>query len=116
MSEGVQQVPADASLGKDGHRPPAAFAQAWQAHLACLLDQASVDLPGWGPITIADLDGGLAWRLYELAIRARQDAIDHAIATPADCVTLTYSPSRWPSASMNASSHARHCTADMPST
>jgi hypothetical protein len=64
------------------HRPPAAFAQAWQAHLACMLNQAGVELPGWGPITIADLDINLAWRLYELASRARQDAIENAMATP----------------------------------
>lgn len=64
------------------HRPPAAFTQAWQAHLAGLLDQASPDLPGWGPIAIADRDTDLAWRLFELASRARQDAIEHAKAAP----------------------------------
>ncbi|MGH3286659.1 MAG: hypothetical protein ACRDPD_18610 [Streptosporangiaceae bacterium] len=68
------------------HRPPPAFAEAWRAHLAGLLDQASADLPGWGPVTIADLDTGLAWRLYELASRARQDAIEHAAATPSQRV------------------------------
>ncbi len=55
------------------HRPPAAFTQAWHAHLAGLLDQGSPDLPG---------DTDLAWRLYELASRARQDAIENATATP----------------------------------
>jgi len=40
--------------------------------LAGLLDQAGVDLPSWGPITIADLDIDLAWSLYGLASRARQ--------------------------------------------
>jgi len=68
------------------HRPPAVFSQAWHAHLAGLLDQASVDLPGWGPVTIADVDIDLAWNLYELASRARQDAIEHAIATRSRCV------------------------------
>lgn len=64
------------------HRPPQAFAEAWCAHLAGLLNQDSADVPGWGPITIADLDADLAWNLYELASRARQDAIDHAAAAP----------------------------------
>lgn len=64
------------------HRPPRAFAEAWRGHLASLLDQDSVDLSGWGPVTVADLDADLAWSLYELANRARQDAIEHAAATP----------------------------------
>ena len=64
------------------HRPPAAFAQAWQAHLAGLLDQGSPDLPGWGPITVTGPDTDLAWSLFELASRARQDAIEHAKAAP----------------------------------
>jgi hypothetical protein len=64
------------------HRPPAAFTQAWRARLAGLLDQASPELPGWGPITTAAPDIDLAWRLFDLASRARQDAIEHATATP----------------------------------
>jgi len=69
--------------GQDGkHRPPAAFTQAWRAHLAGLLDQASPDLPGWGPIALTGADIDLAWSLFGLASRARQDAIDHAAATP----------------------------------
>ena len=64
------------------HRPPAAFTQAWHAHLAGLLDQDSVELSGWSPITITGGDTDLAWRLYELASRARQDAIEHAVAAP----------------------------------
>lgn len=64
------------------HRPPDAFTQAWQARLAGLLDQGSPDLPGWGPITITGGDTDLAWSLFGLASRARQDAIEHATATP----------------------------------
>lgn len=64
------------------HRPPAAFTQAWQAHLADLLDQGNPDLPGWGPITIAGPDTDLARSLFGLASRARQDAIEHAKAAP----------------------------------
>ena len=60
------------------HRRPAELAKVWREHLACLLDQDSVDLPGWGQITIADLDTGLAWRLYEAASYARQHAIERA--------------------------------------
>lgn len=63
------------------HRPPAAFTGAWHAHLVGFLGQVRADLPGWGPITISDVDIDLAWNLYELASRARQDAIEHAIAT-----------------------------------
>ena len=37
---------------------------------------------GWRPVTVADLvDADLAWSLYELASRARQDAIEQAAAT-----------------------------------
>lgn len=64
------------------HRPPAAFAEAWHDHLADLLNLAQPDLPGWGPITIADLDIDLAWSLYQLASRARLNAVDHARAAP----------------------------------
>jgi hypothetical protein len=53
----------------------ASLAEAWRAHLAGLLDQDSAGVPGWGPVTVADLDTDLAWNLYELASRARQDAI-----------------------------------------
>lgn len=68
---------------QDSHRrPPAAFTEAWRAHLAGLLAQGSPDLPGWGPITLADPDIDLAWDLFGLASRARQDAIGHAAATP----------------------------------
>jgi hypothetical protein len=64
------------------HRPPAAFTQAWHAHLAGLLDQGSPNLPGWGPITITGGDIDLAWSLFGLVSRARQDAIEHATAAP----------------------------------
>lgn len=64
------------------HRPPAAFAEAWHDHLADLLNLAQPELPSWGPITIADLDIDLAWNLYELASRARLDAVEHARAAP----------------------------------
>lgn len=62
-------------------RRPAEFAEAWRAHLACLLDQESVDLPGWSLITIADLDISFAWRLYEAASDARRHAVEHAKPT-----------------------------------
>lgn len=64
------------------HRAPASFSQAWQAHLAGLLDQPSVDLDGWGPIEVTQADISLAWSLYELASRARHDAIQRAAASP----------------------------------
>jgi hypothetical protein len=62
-------------------RPPPAFTQAWRARLADLLDQQSPDLPGSGPSTIVGSGIDLAWRLFELASRAQQDAIEHATAT-----------------------------------
>jgi hypothetical protein len=64
------------------HLPPAAFTRAWHDHLASLLAMAHPDLPGWGPITIAAPDIDLSWSLYELASRARHDAIEHARASP----------------------------------
>jgi hypothetical protein len=64
------------------HRPPVAFSHAWRGQLACLLDRTSVDLHGWGPITVADLDVDLAWNLFETASRARRQAIERAKATP----------------------------------
>jgi hypothetical protein len=63
------------------HRKPAEFAEAWRAHLVCLLDQDSVDVPGWSLITTADLDTSLAWRLYEGASYARRHAVEHAKLT-----------------------------------
>jgi hypothetical protein len=63
------------------HRPPGLFAQAWRARLVGLLAQATAD-PTVGPhakLTGSDLD--LAWRLYELASRARLHAIESATAT-----------------------------------
>lgn len=46
----------------DEQRGPAAFAEAWHDCLAEMLAQASVDLPGWATVTVADLDIDLAWR------------------------------------------------------
>lgn len=47
-----------------------------------MLGQDSIELPGWGPATIArDLDISLAWDLYEQASRARADAIRDATTT-----------------------------------
>src|ERR1700677_805268 len=63
-------------------RPPPAFAEAWRAHVAGLLDRDNAVLADWGPVRAADLDSGLVWGLYELASRARQDAIEHAVAAP----------------------------------
>jgi hypothetical protein len=78
VREAYQAVIAE----QDGaHRPPAAFAQAWRARLAMLLDQAVVDVDGWGLISIADLDMDLVWSLFEAASEARQRTIEHAIAT-----------------------------------
>ena len=64
------------------HRPPSAFAEAWRAHLAGLLDRDNAELADWGPVKAADLDSELVWSLYELASRARRDAIEHAVAAP----------------------------------
>jgi hypothetical protein len=63
-------------------RPPASFAQAWRAHLVGLLAQESVGPPGRAPMTMTGSDLDLAWRLYELARRARQDVIERATPTP----------------------------------
>jgi hypothetical protein len=63
------------------HRRPDALAQAWKAHLVFLLDRPHVDLHGWGEFLIADLDASLVWTLYEVASRARQQAIERASAT-----------------------------------
>lgn len=63
-------------------RPPAAFAQAWRARLVGLLAQESASPPGHAPITMTGSDLDLAWRLYELARRARQDVIERATPTP----------------------------------
>jgi hypothetical protein len=77
-----------AAIAEQGstHRPPPAFAEGWRAHLAALLAQPRADLPGWGPITIADLDSGFAWQLYEEASQARLRAIEQAGATPSRAV------------------------------
>jgi hypothetical protein len=64
------------------HRKPAEFDEAWRAHLASLLDQESIDLPGWSLITTADLDTSLAWRLYEAASYARRHTVEQAKPTP----------------------------------
>jgi len=63
------------------HRKPAEFAEAWRARLAFLLEQDSVELPGWSVITAADLDTSLAWRLYEAASYARRHAVERAKPT-----------------------------------
>lgn len=66
---------------QDEHRRgPDAFTQVWKEHLTALLDQDSVDLPGWGEITGADTE--LAWSLFEAASHARQRIIANARATP----------------------------------
>lgn len=64
------------------HRQPSAFAEAWRAQLAGLLDRDNAELADWGPVKAADLDSDLVWSLYELASHARQDAIVHAVAAP----------------------------------
>jgi hypothetical protein len=65
----------------DAHRKPAEFAGAWRTHLTSLLEQDSIDLPGWSVITTADLDLSFVWRLFEAASYARQHAIEHAKPT-----------------------------------
>ena len=69
MREAYQRTVAEQDSTR---RKPDAFAQAWRAHLAGFLDQATVDLHGWSVITIADLDVGLAWELFEVASLARR--------------------------------------------
>jgi hypothetical protein len=63
------------------HRKPAEFTKAWRAHLASLLEQDSIELPGWSVITTADVDTSLAWRLFEVANYARQHALGQAKPT-----------------------------------
>lgn len=67
------------------HRRPTEFAEAWKACLAALLALESVEVPGWGEITIADLDADLGWSLYAAASRARAEKIARATATPSRC-------------------------------
>ena len=64
------------------HRSPASFAQAWRAHLVGLLAQDNADRPGRAYMEINGSDLDLAWRLYELARRTRQDVIERATPTP----------------------------------
>jgi hypothetical protein len=64
------------------HRPAALFAQAWRARLTALLARVSAGPPGSAPVTISGSDLDLAWRLYELASRARLSAIESATVTP----------------------------------
>jgi hypothetical protein len=68
------------------HRPPASFAQARRAHLTGLLAQASAESPARTSMTISGSDLDLAWRLYELAHRARLNAIKGARPTPSEGV------------------------------
>jgi hypothetical protein len=83
----VQAVVRKAYLGtlaeqEREQRPPAAFAQAWRAHLVGLLARESNGPPGHASITMTGSDLDLTWRLYELARRARQDVIERATPTP----------------------------------
>lgn len=73
----------DATVAEqDGaHRKPAEFAETWRAHLASMLEQETVDVPGWSLITIADVDTDLAWRLYDAASYARNHTIEYAKPT-----------------------------------
>lgn len=64
------------------HRSPDSFAQAWRARLVGLLAQASTDPVGDVRITLIGFDLDLAWRLFELASRARLNAVESATATP----------------------------------
>lgn len=61
----------------DQHRRPREFANAWQSRLAALLDHSDIDLSGCGPAALTEEDIGLAWKLYEVASHARQDALEH---------------------------------------
>ncbi|MFG1949286.1 hypothetical protein [Nonomuraea sp. NPDC048826] len=79
VRESFQQTVAEQD---SEHRGPAAFAEAWKARLAAVLAQETVEVTGWGEITIAELDIDLGWSLYEAASRARAEAIARAVATP----------------------------------
>jgi hypothetical protein len=70
------------------HRPPASFARAWRARFTALLAQPSVDPSGPAAMTISGSDLDLAWRVYELACRARRNAIESATASPSRRVQL----------------------------
>lgn len=63
------------------NRRPVSFAEAWRARLVGLLAQGSIDAPGSAPRPITGSDFDLAWRLYQLARRARLNAIESATAT-----------------------------------
>ncbi len=71
------------------HRKPEKFAEAWRAHLASLLEQDSIELPGWSVTTTAGLYTSFAWRLFEAASYARQHAIEHAKPTRSKRAQLT---------------------------
>lgn len=62
---------------------PPAFASAWRKRLDDMLRQSTVDLPGWKNLDVArEVDVEFVWMLFDLASRARQHTIDHAILTP----------------------------------
>lgn len=79
VREAFQQTVAEQD---SEHRGPAAFANAWKARLVALLAQETVEVSGWGEITIAELDTDLGWSLYTAASRARSETITQSSATP----------------------------------
>ncbi|WP_189240505.1 hypothetical protein [Planomonospora parontospora] len=86
VREAFQQTLAEQD---DEHRRPAEFAEAWKSRLAALLEQETVEVPGWSKITIADLDTDLGWNLYAAVNHARSEAIACAVATPSRPLRVT---------------------------
>lgn len=85
------------------HRKPAEFAEAWKNRLAALLERQTLQVPGWGEITVANLDIGLGWELYAAASRARTEAIARAVATPSRLQGTDDTPTlSWSSRSLSA--------------
>lgn len=68
------------------HRPPVPFGRAWQARLTAMLAQATAGPTDQAPIRITDSDLDFTWRLYELARRARLNAMQSVTATPSQRV------------------------------
>ncbi|WP_433513752.1 GNAT family N-acetyltransferase [Nonomuraea sp. CA-143628] len=79
VREAFQQTVAEQD---SEHRGPAAFAEAWKTRLAAVLAQETVEVTGWGQLTIAELDTGLGRSLYDAASRARAETIARAVVMP----------------------------------
>jgi hypothetical protein len=86
--DGVQAIVREAFQAAvaeqdDEHRGPSAFAEAWRLHLSDLLEQITVEVSGWSTITVSDEDVSLAWEIFALGCRSRQEAINNAVMTRA---------------------------------